>query len=110
MVVAAPSAAVGLSAFSSWGTAELIAYWKKRKIDKALYRATETTQNLLKTEGISKEHKTFMRRKLEELQKIQINNQLAGIMDNQLSPMLNQNVELVSSTNVEQTSAAKDAP
>ncbi len=107
LVLVAPSAAVGLNAFSSWGIAELIAHWNKRKIDKALYRATETTENILKTEGISEEHKTFVRRKLEEFQKIQINNQFAGIMDNQLGPMLTQNVELVPSKNVEQTSAAK---
>ncbi|MEY2585485.1 MAG: hypothetical protein QOD80_1511 [Verrucomicrobiota bacterium] len=102
ILAAAPTLTVCLSAFSSWGIAEAHAYWQKRKNDKALYKVKKVTQDFLKTEGTSEEHKAFIRAKLEEIEKFEI--------DNQVKSIVGQNMELPPEKNIEQVVVAKRAP
>jgi hypothetical protein len=76
LLFAAPTISVTISAVSTWAIRQSSQYFRARAFRSELDRARQTVQKGLKTEGTSPQHKALIRKKLEELDNIEIDNTL----------------------------------
>jgi hypothetical protein len=77
LVVSAPTVAVLLGALWIWAQAELVTYWRRRKTEVVLSRTIDTLQTALRNPETSEAHKRALRKKLEAIELVRANHQLA---------------------------------
>jgi hypothetical protein len=79
VMYAAPTVAVTLRAFSRWSVIQIIATGKQFLLERRITKARTTVEKGLHTEETSLEHKSSLRKNLEEIEKIEVDNAMDRI-------------------------------
>ena len=74
IMFAAPTVTVGLRAFCCWTAVQIVDYGKDWLLQRRLGKARMTVQRGLQTVETSPEHKATLRKNLEEIEKIEVDN------------------------------------
>lgn len=79
ILLAAPTVAVVMSEGSTWLLYRFGSWWKDRTLAAELRRAREAVQKGLQTTGTSAQHKSELRKKMEEIDRIEVDNSMERI-------------------------------
>ena len=93
ILFAAPTVAVTIGGLSTWAIGRLIAYVRARSLASELAQARKAVEKGLQTTGTSPRHKAEIRKSLEELQRIEIDNNM-----NRVRLLASQQQSLMTST------------
>lgn len=68
-----------MTGLSTWGLSRFTNYWRRRALAAELAHARKVVEKGLQTAGTSPKHKAEVRRSLEELEKIEIDNNMTRV-------------------------------